>query len=93
MGAAAAAESADAEERERNAEIADLKRRVIFGAVLTAPVLFAVMFVEFFGVTWMPRGADEPLVPADADQPGDVLHGLADPPHRLARTVPPAPRT
>jgi len=55
LGAAAAAESADAEERERNAEISDLKRRVIFGAVLTAPVLFAVMFVEFFGVTWMPE--------------------------------------
>jgi len=55
LGAAAAAESADAEERERNAEISDLKRRVIFGAALTAPVLFAVMFVEFFGVTWMPE--------------------------------------
>ena len=54
LGAAAAAESADAEERERSAEIADLTRRVIFGAVLTTPVLFAVMFVEFFGVKWMP---------------------------------------
>jgi len=54
LGAAAAAESAESEERERNAEISDLKRRVIFGAILTAPVLFAVMFVEFFGVTWMP---------------------------------------
>jgi len=55
LGAAAAAESADAEERERNAEISDLKRRVILGAVLTVPVLFAVMFVEFFAVTWMPE--------------------------------------
>ena len=55
MGAAAAAESAEGEERERNAEISDLKRRVIFGGVLTAPVLFAVMFVEFFAVTWMPE--------------------------------------
>ena len=55
MGASAAVETADAEERERNAEIADLTRRVIFGAVLTAPVLFSVMFVEFFGVTWMPE--------------------------------------
>jgi len=54
LGAGAAAESADAEEHERNAEISDLLRRVIFGAVLTAPVLFAVMFVEFFAVTWMP---------------------------------------
>jgi len=55
LGAAAAAESADAEERERNAEISDLRRRVILGAALTAPVLFAVMFVEFFAVTWMPE--------------------------------------
>ena len=54
LGAAAAAESADAEERERNAEIADLRRRVIFGAVLTAPVLLAVMLTELFGVTWVP---------------------------------------
>ena len=46
---------ADSEERERNAEIADLTRRVILGAVFTAPVLVAVMLVEFFGVTWMPE--------------------------------------
>ena len=46
---------ADVEERERSAEIADLSRRVILGAVLTAPVLFAVMLVEFFGVMWMPE--------------------------------------
>ncbi|MGC1209334.1 MAG: heavy metal translocating P-type ATPase, partial [Ornithinimicrobium sp.] len=44
-----------AEERERNTEIADLRRRVIFGAVLTAPVLFAVMLTEFFSVAWMPE--------------------------------------
>jgi len=55
LGASAAAETADAEERERNSEISDLTRRVIWGAVLTTPVLFAVMFVEFFGVTWMPE--------------------------------------
>ncbi|NMM33114.1 MAG: heavy metal translocating P-type ATPase [Phycicoccus sp.] len=54
LGAAAAADSADAEERERDAEISDLKRRVIFGAVLTAPVLLAVMFTELFGATWVP---------------------------------------
>ncbi|MHB1064075.1 MAG: heavy metal translocating P-type ATPase, partial [Georgenia sp.] len=45
----------DGEEAERNAEIADLVRRVLIGTVLTAPVLFAVMFVEFFGATWMPE--------------------------------------
>ena len=49
------AESADAEEGERNAEIADLRRRVVLGAVLTAPVLVAVMFTEFFAVSWMPE--------------------------------------
>ena len=54
-GPGAAADLEDAEVSERAAEIADLKRRVIFGAVLTAPVLFAVMAVEFFGVTWMPE--------------------------------------
>jgi len=57
LGAAAGAavDSADSEERERNAEISDLTRRVIFGAVLTAPVLFAVMFTELLGVSWMPE--------------------------------------
>ena len=33
----------DPEMVERKAEIADLTRRVLIGAVLTAPVLFAVM--------------------------------------------------
>ena len=42
------------EERERNQEITDLTRRVVWGAVLTAPVLFAVMVTEFLGATWMP---------------------------------------
>ena len=50
----ASVDPGDDEERERNHEIADLTRRVIWGAVLTSPVLFAVMFTEFFGVTWMP---------------------------------------
>ncbi|NUR14844.1 heavy metal translocating P-type ATPase [Terrabacter sp. C0L_2] len=44
----------DRDATERAAEISDLTRRVIIGAILTAPVLFAVMFTEFFGVTWMP---------------------------------------
>ncbi|MDZ4230252.1 MAG: heavy metal translocating P-type ATPase, partial [Dehalococcoidales bacterium] len=39
---------------DRAAERKDLTRRVIIGAILTAPVLFAVMVYEFFGVTWMP---------------------------------------
>ena len=45
----------DAEERERAAEIADLRRRVVLGAVLTAPVLLAVMLTELFNVTWVPE--------------------------------------
>lgn len=45
----------DPEAAERAAEIADLSRRVIVGAVLTTPVLFAVMMTEFFAVTWMPE--------------------------------------
>ena len=50
--AAADAEAAQAEER--RAEITDLTRRVIVGAVLTAPVLFAVMAHEVFKAGWVP---------------------------------------
>ncbi|MFC4463541.1 heavy metal translocating P-type ATPase [Streptomyces xiangluensis] len=50
--AAAEAEGADAAERQ--AEIKDLTRRVAVGAVLTAPVLFAVMAHELFGADWVP---------------------------------------
>ncbi|MFJ3334722.1 heavy metal translocating P-type ATPase [Streptomyces sp. NPDC086766] len=49
---AAEAEAADAAERQ--AEIGDLTRRVLLGAVLTAPVLFAVMAHEVFGASWVP---------------------------------------
>ncbi|MDF3142481.1 MULTISPECIES: heavy metal translocating P-type ATPase [unclassified Streptomyces] len=49
---AAEAEAADA--AERRAEIKDLTRRVLTGAVLTAPVLFAVMAHELFGADWVP---------------------------------------
>ncbi len=51
-GAAAGAEAAQA--AERRAEIADLTRRVIVGAVLTGPVLFAVMAHEVFKAGWVP---------------------------------------
>jgi len=43
-----------AEAAERRAEISDLTRRVVVGAVLTAPVLFAVMASEVFKATWVP---------------------------------------
>ncbi|MFI0928013.1 heavy metal translocating P-type ATPase [Streptomyces sp. NPDC021012] len=46
------AEAADI--AERRAEIKDLTRRVVVGAVLTAPVLFAVMAHELFGADWVP---------------------------------------
>ncbi|WP_225804018.1 heavy metal translocating P-type ATPase [Streptomyces sp. NK15101] len=47
-----ASEAADVAERQ--AEIEDLARRVAVGAVLTAPVLFAVMAHEVFGADWVP---------------------------------------
>ncbi|MGW5664046.1 heavy metal translocating P-type ATPase [Streptomyces sp. NPDC003758] len=49
-----AAESEAADAAVRQAEIEDLTRRVAVGAVLTAPVLFAVMAHELFGATWVP---------------------------------------
>src|SRR6266496_2734640 len=53
-GKVQAADAEAAEAAERRAEISDLTRRVIAGAVLTAPVLFAVMAHEVFKVTWVP---------------------------------------
>lgn len=50
-----AAPETDAEAAERAAEIRDLNRRLIVGAVLTAPVLFAVMGGELFRAHWMPQ--------------------------------------
>jgi P-type Cu+ transporter len=44
----------DAEAAARREEIADLSRRVAIGALLTAPVLFAVMASDVFGATWVP---------------------------------------
>ncbi|UJB43140.1 heavy metal translocating P-type ATPase [Streptomyces sp. A1-5] len=49
-----AAEAEAAETAERQAEIADLTRRVAAGAVLTLPVLFAVMAHELFKADWVP---------------------------------------
>ena len=44
----------DGEAAARRAEIRDLSRRVAVGAILTAPVLFAVMASDVFGATWVP---------------------------------------
>src|SRR6266699_2636175 len=52
-GAEAAAYPPDAEAAERQAEIRDLARRVIVGAVLTLPVLYTVMSHDVFR-TWAP---------------------------------------
>jgi P-type Cu+ transporter len=49
---AAAAEAGQA--AERGAEIADLSRRVLVGAILTLPVLFAVMASDVFNAEWVP---------------------------------------
>ncbi|MGH2658321.1 MAG: heavy metal translocating P-type ATPase [Actinomycetota bacterium] len=43
-------EAEDEEAAERRREIRDLSRRVLVGAILTAPVVTAVMAAEFFGV-------------------------------------------
>jgi P-type Cu+ transporter len=53
-GAADAAEAEKAQAAERRAEIADLTRRVIVGAALTLPVLFAVMAHDLFKAGWVP---------------------------------------
>ena len=44
-----------AEEHERRAEIADLTRRVVVGALLTTPIALAVMAGEFFNAGWVPE--------------------------------------
>ena len=48
------ADTEDTEAAERQAEIRDLSRRVALGAVLAAPVVFAVMAVDLFGASWVP---------------------------------------
>jgi P-type Cu+ transporter len=48
------AQAADNEAAERKIEIADLTRRVVVGALLTAPVLFAAMTDSFLHLSWLP---------------------------------------
>ena len=54
-GSGEAGEDEDAEARARKAEVADLSRRALLGAVLTLPVLVAVMAEDVFGATWVPE--------------------------------------
>jgi P-type Cu+ transporter len=49
------ADDGDAEAGERRAEIRDLTRRVLVGALLAAPVAVAVMAHEVFGAMWVPE--------------------------------------
>ncbi len=50
----------DGETAERRAESADLTRRVLVGALLTIPVLFAVMAKDFFHPSWLPGVLTDP---------------------------------
>ena len=47
-------ETEDREATDRRAERKDLTRRVIIGAILTVPVVFAVMTNDFFNAPWLP---------------------------------------
>lgn len=47
-------ETEDAEALARQAEIRDLSRRVLLGALLTIPVAVSVMLHELFGFDWVP---------------------------------------
>jgi len=48
-------ETEDKEAAERSAERKDLTRRVVIGAILTIPVVFAMMTHEFFNPAWLPE--------------------------------------
>ncbi|HEY5844948.1 MAG TPA: HAD-IC family P-type ATPase, partial [Mycobacterium sp.] len=52
--AASVADHGDQEAAEHAKETADLRRRVIVGAVLTLPVFLSVMAHDLFGATWVP---------------------------------------
>jgi len=49
------AETEDEEAEARHAEMSDLTRRLIIGAVLSAPVVVAVMAMDLFSATWVPE--------------------------------------
>ncbi len=48
------AEDEESQARDRHDEISDLTRRVLIGAVLSLPVVTAVMATELFSATWVP---------------------------------------
>jgi Cu+-exporting ATPase len=55
-----ALESGDAEAAQQAAERRDLTRRIVIGAVLTFPVMFAMMAHEFFHPSWLPQSLLNP---------------------------------
>src|SRR5205085_6334073 len=53
-GEDATGDGEDGEAAARRAEVADLTRRVVLGALLTLPVVVAVMATDVFGATFIP---------------------------------------
>lgn len=53
-------ETEDAEAEARRMEIRDLSRRVLAGALLTAPTIVAVMGGELLGLAWIPEWLHNP---------------------------------
>ncbi|MEO8692208.1 MAG: heavy metal translocating P-type ATPase [Acidimicrobiales bacterium] len=51
------ASTEDSEAEARRVEVADLTRRFVISALLSAPVLFAVMVRDFFDPSWLPAWA------------------------------------
>ncbi|GJF17824.1 copper-translocating P-type ATPase [Mycolicibacterium cyprinidarum] len=49
------ANTEDTEAAERQAEIGDLLRRVVLGAILATPVMLAVMASDLLGASWVPE--------------------------------------
>ena len=72
---------------ETRAEIDNVSRRVILGAVLTAPVLFAVDGARDLRCRLDAGAAAQRLVAAGRITPGDGVHRVTGAPNRLARAA------
>ncbi len=69
------ADDPDTEVAARLTEIRDLSHRVIFGAILSTPVLVAVMAMELFDASWVPGWLMNPWVQLVAIAPVMVFTG------------------